>query len=128
MEFFLRNKIRPLFAFLLVTAFLVLSYCPLRRAIQDVLGRSTRTQASGSRQQQLVALCQGISDRTGTNLIKPEAAAQVKAPVFAILVAWACGLTWRFYFIRQRHTPVGDFSLTYLDPVPIYLRNRIFLI
>lgn len=50
MEFFLRNKIRPLFAFLLVTAFLVLSYCPLRRAIQDVLGGSTRTQASGSRQ------------------------------------------------------------------------------
>jgi hypothetical protein len=43
MEFYLRNKIRPLFAFLLVTAFLVLSYCPLRRAIQDVLGGSTRT-------------------------------------------------------------------------------------
>jgi hypothetical protein len=119
MTFNLWDQMRLLSAFLLITAFVALSYCPLRRTIQNLISGTHETEQSGTGRQVATVVCQGIMAEP-----KPE----IIIPVFTTIVLLL------FYSIRQFASSESDFifqrtfSIAYLTSVPIYLRNRILLI
>lgn len=127
MTFSLMNLIRPLSAFLLITAFLVLSYCPLRRAIQNLIKDTQETEQSTDGRQSGLAICQSIIDSSGSKFNVPEPKSAVSVPIFTAIVFSLFYAICRFLsserFVLQRKSLVA-----YRNSVPIYLRNGILLI
>lgn len=127
MTFTLVNLIRPLSAFLLMTAFLLLSYCPLRRTIQNLIKGTQETEKSADGRQAGLAICQGIIDSSGSTFNVPEPKSAVNVPIFTAIVLSL------FYSIRrllpsERLVLQRKSLVAYRNAVPIYLRNRILLI
>ena len=124
------NRLRALPVFLLIGAFLVLSYCPLRTSIQDLLKSTRQTeQANAGHNKKLVfVVCPGVVNSADTKLTLPE-------PAFdnSILAVTSIDLTsfyslWGFSSTEKDLPFYRDVSLNTVNPVPLYLRNRLLLI
>lgn len=122
------SLMHPLSAFLLIAAFLVLSYCPLRRTIQHLLKDPHETEQSGVGRQMASAVCQGIIDGSDTKITMPEPKSKISIPVFTAIVLSLFYAIWRFCCSNRSIAFQRKFLAAYLNSVPIYLRNRILLI
>lgn len=124
------NRLRSLPVFLLIGAFLVLSYCPLRTSIQDLLKSIHRTeQANAGHNKKLVfVVCPGVVNSADTKLTLPEPAFDISILAFTPIDLTSFYPLWGFSSTEKDLTFYRDVSLHSLNTVPLYLRNRILLI
>jgi len=122
------SLMRPLSAFLLVTAFLVLSYCPIRRTIQHLIKGPQETEQSDAGRQVASTVCRGIIDGSGTKITMPEPKSEVSIPMFTAIVLSLFYAVWIFFCFNRSITFHRKLLGAYLNSVPIYLRNRLLLI
>ena len=113
------NLMRPLSAILLMTAFLLLSHCLLRRTIQNLINGTHEIEQPGTGRQGATVVCQGIIAEP-----KPE----ITIPVFTTIVLLLFCSVGQFASSERDFIFQRTFSIAYLNSVPIYLRNRILLI
>ena len=125
-KFYLKN-LRSGSALLLLIAFLVLSYCPLRRTIQNLLKGTHETEQTialnGKRSVSMI--CMGMADHSSTQLTLPEPPHEV---AFYATVLAVFNFT-RPQFIRKK----GSFydqkqQIPIPQPIPLYLKNQSFII
>lgn len=128
MTFNFWNLIRPLSASLLIIAFLVLSYCPLRRTIQNLIKGTYKTEQAGNGQQAAPVVCQGIIDRPGAKFTIPQPNPGISIPKVIIIVLSLFYPVRQFPCSEKGVVIQQEFLVAYLNSVPIYLRNRILLI
>lgn len=128
MEINLRNLVRLTSASVFITVFLVLSYCPLRRAIQDLLKGTTETQQQATGPQAALVVCQGIIDNSAAKFTLPHPKPGISIPVFAAVIVSLFYTIYRFFCVERVLNFQRKFSVAYLNSVPIYLKNRILLI
>ena len=123
------KKSQPLTGLLLIFAFLTLSYCPLRRAIQDLIKGTPQTEHAKTVNglQPVSVICLGFANSANEKLILPETKFETRTPLGGI------GLLV-FYFISSflataRFTIIQiDFFRNVNSPIPLYLKNRMLLI
>jgi hypothetical protein len=123
------KKLQPLTGFVLILAFLLLSYCPLRRAIQDLIkGKLQPTEQAKTKGSRPVSqICLGFVNSANEKLILSQPESEIRTPLVVISLVI-------FYFIWSslavgRVTLVQIyFSRTVSSPVPLYLKNRRLLI
>lgn len=115
--------------FPLIAAILVLSYCPLRRAIQDLFKGSHQTAQTDTKHGKPLALkvCPGIID--------PDPKLALPGPEFK--PAPGAGITialtvfssfWPSPVLEGGIASYGQASTNIFNTVPIYLWNSVFLI
>jgi hypothetical protein len=123
------KKLQPLTGLLLIFAFLMLSYCPLRRAIQDLVkGTHPTDQAKTVKGLQPVsAICLGFVNSANEKLILPETKFEARTPLGAIglLVFY---FIWSFLATSRFTTIQIDVFRNVITPIPLYLKNRRLLI
>ncbi|RVT98489.1 hypothetical protein EOD41_17015 [Mucilaginibacter limnophilus] len=121
---------QPWAVLLLIIAFLTLSYCPLRQALQKFLTgdhRTEKTETDVSGRTSLVR-CLGVVENSSFGLKISQSKARSRIPVPpAALVGSFC-----FAFYKSagavRAVNYGQLVSYPLDPVPIYLKNLMLLI
>lgn len=124
------RKIGFLSVFLLIISFLVLGSCPLKKAIHVYLNGTNQTEQTGGGQGKNLAsvICVGGESSFSKKMSLPERPTEANAPLFtAVLITafWAISAMFKsdslILFSRERE-PLPLYS------VPLYLRNRTFLI
>lgn len=128
MEINLRNLVRLLSASVFIMAFLVLSYCPLRRAIQDLLKGTTNTEQQATGRQAAFVVCQGTIDNSAAKFTLPHPKPGISTLVFAAVIVSLFYTFYRFFYSERALDFQRKFSVACLNSVPIYLKNRILLI
>ena len=111
-----KKEMRAASGFLLIIAFLLLSHCPLRRTIQNLIKGTNETG------------CRGILNSSNNKLNLPVPTFEIRTPAFTATVL-------KFYYpIRSLTTSEGDSASDrrqrggYLNSIALFLKNRILLI
>lgn len=122
------NLTRLLSVFLLITAFLLLSFCPLRKTLKSLLTGTHQTEQSGTQRHPASAACQGTVDNSGTKFTIREPKPGIDIPVLKTPFLTYCYFIWRFSFSERGFVFQQKLPIAYLSSIPIYLKNRILLI
>jgi hypothetical protein len=121
------ENFRFLSVFFLVVSFLVLGSCPMKKSLQVLLNDSAQTEHSGPGHGKSLAsvLCVGGESSFSKKLALPERPIDANAPLFTALIITAF---WYSFKSDSREVFLGESNSSSYQPVPLYLRNRTFLI
>ena len=122
MSFNLPNSTRVLSAFLLLPIFLLLSYCPLRRAVQNLIKKTQETERSGTEGRAALTICPGVINRPDMKVNLPEHKAVASFPALTTIASFS------ILYLERNTIFQGKISLFYFHSIPIYIMNRVLLI
>lgn len=124
------QKLRPAIVLLLLVAFLLLSYCPLRRTIQALIkGIHQTEQTKASNGTQLTSkICLGFVNDTNEKLILAEPKSGNRAIAFEFIAVLIFYVISSFFAISREHRINGFFFRGLPVTIPLYLKNRVLLI
>ena len=124
------EKLHPLSVFVLIAAFFVLSNCPLRNTLQDMLkGTHTSGHASTRHDNKFTTVgCLAVINSSTAKLILPEVQFNISAPAFGALMLILFYPLWGRVVIDKELIAYTPVHLSSPIPVPLYIKNRIILI
>ena len=123
---YLKN-LRPLTGFLLIFVFLVLSYCPLRRALQELITGVHESAKAIDFKGPVSAICLDLINRSGKSTIAvPQSETRMSSFAATVIILFCFS---QFFYATRR----GCIVFKYISPnafriIPLYLKNSVWLI
>ena len=116
--------------FVLIASFLMLGSCPMKKAIQVLLNGSAQTEQTGTGNGKSLAsvICVGGESSFSKKMTLPERPTEANAPLLTAVLITTFWAIWALFKSESQIFFLREPNLSLLHSVPLYLRNRTFLI